>query len=217
MIRSLAIAGLSSLLLLPCGCEQAPEVVSYEIPTAVPEALKTEQDRMLATMVPRGDDVWFYKLTGQQSAVESVADAFDSFVASVDYDDDGPNLKDLPEGWRRGGQRAFRFATINVPSITADGEEGNQLDLSVSKLSKQDDYDAMVAMNVNRWRGQLGLPPSEESLAGAQSMDLDNADGQSYRVDLLGESSGGGPPMMPRGGPPMMPGGFQDGDQMSAW
>lgn len=165
---------------------------------------------MLAAMVPVGQDVWFYKLTGPKTTVDTVADRFESFVKSVDYDDAGPVLDTLPADWKIGGERAFRFATIDVPVMAGDGEGGKPLDISISKLSKQDDFDSMIAMNVNRWREQLGLPPSGQARAGAATIDVAAADDPSIWVDLLGDASAGMPPMMSGG----LAGGFSGGDQI---
>ncbi len=74
----------------------------------------------------------------------------------LNFKDGEPLLADLPEGWRLGAEKAMRFATINVQ--TPD----KQLEISVSKLTRQEDWDEQVKLNVNRWRGQLGL----ESVAG---------------------------------------------------
>ena len=200
------------------GCQPAPApVVQYEIPTAVPAVLQSEGDRMLAAMVPVGANVWFYKVMGPAGAVGQLADRFESFVQSVEYAEGEPDLSALPEGWRRGGKKPFRFATIDVPAEVVaggdevNGDEGNSLDISVSKLSRQEDYDSMVAMNVNRWRGQLGLPPSSEALAGAKEIQIEAADGPAMWVDLVGQSGGGQPPMMAGGGPLRQ---LTDGDQM---
>lgn len=213
---------LAAVLACGIGCDSEPEIFQYQIPTAVPIVLQPEQDRMIAVMVPVGDQVWFYKLTGPKAAVDTVDQRFEEFVESLQYDDQGPRLDALPDDWQLGGKRPFRFATIDVPTTTDDGEPGNQIDISVSKLSKQDDYDAMVAMNVNRWRGQLGLPPSDELRAGAEGIDVEAADDQSMWVDLVGESSGGTPPMMAGGfgadgfgAGGVGAGGFGGGDQMT--
>ncbi|WP_419189655.1 hypothetical protein [Stieleria marina] len=157
--------------------------MTYSVPTKVPEQLLPGKDRMLAAMVPKDDQVWFFKVTGPEESIATIDKAFETFVKSIEFSAGKPDLAELPDGWRRGGEKPFRYASIDVMV------PGKQLDISISKLSKQDDWDKYVAMNVNRWRGQLGLESSEDKWAGGDSIDVASADGQSVWVDMLGDPS----------------------------
>ena len=195
--RSIAFAS-TVCLLLATGCEETPPVVTYTIPLQAPPEFQSEQSRMLAAMVPLPDQVWFFKVTGPESAIELVRDPLREFVETISFDGGEPQLDDLPDGWRKGGQQTqFRFASINV-----DTPE-KQLDISVSKLGRQPDWDAMVAMNVNRWRGQLGLANSDAKWADAQPMEVAAADDKAVWVDIVGDGSPAKSSMM---GAPMMGG-----------
>lgn len=191
----------SVCFLLASGCEKPRPVVTYTIPLEAPAEFQAEQSRMLAAMVPQPDQVWFFKVTGPESAVESIHDDLRQFVENVTFEGGQPKLDDLPDGWRQGGQQTqFRFASINV-----DTPE-KQLDISVSKLGRQPDWDAMVAMNVNRWRGQLGLAKSEAKWADGKPIEVAAADDKAVWVDIVGDGSPGkasmsGAPMMGMGGP----------------
>lgn len=157
---------------------------------------------MLAAIVPQASDTWFFKVTGPESAMELVADDFRRFVESIQFDEDGPVLSELPAGWRRGGESAMRFATLDVDTPQ------KQLNISISKLGRQEDWDEEVKMNVNRWRGQLGLASSDAKWADAEPISVASADGPSAWVDLVGAESDTGmmsPPMMD-GHPPISPG-----------
>ena len=176
---------------LVCGCSQPEPVLTYTIPTVVPEQLEAGKDRMLAAMVPHSSDVWFFKITGSEKSVEAIETLFREFVEGIQFSGGVPVLKDLPDGWRRGGDKPMRYATIDVQTPM------NQLDLSVSKLSRQSDWDEQVKMNVNRWRGQLGLDRSDEKWAEADVLNVAVADTTSVWVDLVGESSSGGSSMTP--------------------
>jgi hypothetical protein len=183
---------LASLLLAAViGCHEPEPIVVYTVPTAIPEQLQPGKDRMLAAMVPKDSDVWFFKITGPEESVSSIEAGFREFVEGIQFSDGVPVLKDLPEGWRRAGEKAMRYASIDIQT------SGNQLDLSISKLSRQEDWDAFVKMNVNRWRGQLGLDPSEEKWAEGTALKVATADGEGIWVDLLGESSASTPAMTP--------------------
>ncbi|MFG0332174.1 MAG: hypothetical protein ACF8TS_02335 [Maioricimonas sp. JB049] len=80
----------------------------------------------------------------------------------------------VPEGWEERPASSFRLA-----SFMASGE-GGDLDVSVSTAG------GSVLANVNRWRGQVGLPTvSEAELeAGSQSIDVDGTTGT--LVELAG-------------------------------
>ncbi len=188
------------MLVAIAGCSRVEPIVTYTIPTEVPAELAQAEvpaerqrgkERMLAAMLPIGDQVWFYKVTGPQDAIASVEAAFRAFVQTTEFDAGEPVLADLPEGWRLGAERPMRYATIDVQ--TAD----KQLDISVSKLNRQDDWDDFVKMNVNRWRGQLGLSPSQDKWAEGVELDVAAADEKGIWVDLLGAPSSSESPMTP--------------------
>lgn len=193
----------SLFLVLSTGCQESEPIITYRVPTELPAQLREERSRMLSVMFPAGDDVWFFKVTGPESAVALIDGPFRDFVRQIQLDDQGPVLDVLPAGWRRaGGNRQFRFASINIDT------PGKQLDLSVSKLARQGDWDSQVAMNVNRWRGQLGLEPSEQRWAGGESLQIEAADGDGVWVDLVGDELAGGsmsPPFAGGGLPPDHP------------
>jgi hypothetical protein len=171
------------------GCEQPEDIVTYKIPRQVPEQLLPGEDRLLAVMFPRDEDVWFFKIMGPKDAVDRVDDRFREFVSQIEFDQSGePVLDDLPEGWRRGANKPMRVASIDINTPE------KQLDLSVSTLSKPpgtDDtaWDDYVVQNVNRWRGQVGLQPSQEKWSGGEPIEVAAAEGPAVWVDLVGKPS----------------------------
>ena len=184
---ALTTACLALILPISIGCNQTDPIVTYQVPTKVPDQLLPGKDRMLAAMMPQGDQVWFFKVKGPEDAVEMVESEFRSFVENIKFKAGKPDLTVLPEGWRRGGEKQFRFASIDATVQGKGMETGKQLDISVSSLSKQDDWDAYVAMNVNRWRDQLGLESSDDKWAGGDPMEIATADGESVWFDQLGD------------------------------
>ncbi len=183
------------------GCSEPDPIISYTIPTKVPPELIAGKDRMVAVMLPRASDVWFFKVTGPEQAIAEVEDQIREFVAGVSFDGDNPDLKELPADWRKAGDRPMRFASINID--TSD----KQLDLSISKLSRQEDWDAQVKMNVNRWRNQVGLEPSDQKWGGGEAMEIASADAAGIWVNLTGQTSGGGSMSPPFAGGDSLPGG----------
>jgi hypothetical protein len=198
------------------GCDSPAPIRQYTINTDVPESLKGS-DRMLAAILSGGSDAWFFKVVGPADAVESVEGEIRTFIGAVRFDDGKPKLDELPTGWVRDGEKPMRFATllINTPA--------KELELSISQLPKSGDWDEQVAMNVNRWRGQLGLAESDARWAGAEPLELaEPTDQAAVWVDLSGKMSAG-PSMapfaggMPGGMPPAAaPGGRAAGDTPSA-
>ena len=170
-----------ALVLALIGCKKSEPIVEYTIPTTVPDELKEGNRRMLAAMVPRGEDVWIYKVAGPEEAVAEIASTYRKFVQKVPYNQEGPTLDSLPPGWRMGATRPMRFATIDVNT------DVKQLDISISSIPNNPDWDSYVLENVNRWRGQLGLDPSKEGWGGGTPIDVPASDGSPVWVDLVGE------------------------------
>ncbi|MCA9139292.1 MAG: hypothetical protein KDB00_21105 [Planctomycetales bacterium] len=199
------------------GCQQKDEIVTYKVPKKIPEQLLPEKQRMLAAMVPRDGKVWFFKVLGPKSAVDLVADPFRDFVTGIQFDSQGePELGDLPDGWRRGGEKAMRHATIDINTPK------KQLDLSISFLpspgsTEGEVWDTYVDQNINRWRGQVGLKPSTDKWAGGTEIKIDAAEGVGVWFDQSGDPSDvaatsmGTPPMMAGGMGPMNPGPLNPG------
>lgn len=77
----------------------------------------------------------------------------------------------LPEGWTALPASGMRLATINIPSTPP-------LSASITE------FGGTVAGNVNRWRGQLGLPAAPESEIPATLQEVDTAIGKGYIVSL---------------------------------
>ncbi|MEL6110668.1 MAG: hypothetical protein AAFU85_32070 [Planctomycetota bacterium] len=158
----------------------------------MPTDLVPGDDRMLAAMVPRGQSVWFFKVTAEEKSIELVEADLRKFVQSIQFNErDEPDLSKLPEGWRRGGAKRMRFASVDINT------SGKQLDLSISSLPAFGDWDDYVKRNVDRWRGQLNLEPTEDKWSGGKPFEVDNATGQCVWVDLIGQPEARVPPPMP--------------------
>ena len=185
MCRNWALTLLACCMAGFAGCERLDPVVTYTVPTKLPAKLVPGQDRMLAAMLPKGNEIWFFKVTGPEGAVDSIGTEFRSFVEGIEFEDGSPKLSELPTGWRRGGEKPFRYATLDVE--TPD----KQLGISVSSLPlREDAWDEQVQDNVNRWRGQLGLPKSNAKWAGGEAITVQSADPNAVWVDIVGETGG---------------------------
>jgi hypothetical protein len=134
------VGGLSALLLL--GCQQ-DEIRSYRVS-------KPEGTRLVAAIIPHGDQTWFFKLVGPVSQIDEQKEAFDQFLRSVRFNDQGerPISWTIPASWRPGPQAEMRYATFYL------GPQESPLELTVSKFGG---VVGSVLANINRWRGQIGL------------------------------------------------------------
>jgi hypothetical protein len=178
--RLSAVASFGLLAAIAGGCEKQAEIVRYEVPRAAttpshplvepqpgdqrPGPSQQSGGRMLTAIIARGETTWFFKLTGPEGPVAQQSRQFRTFTESVRFPNQGvsPTWK-LPEGWREQPGSGMRHATILVP--TPD----QALELTVTPLKKgTGDFEDYVLANVDRWRQQVGLPPtSKEKLFGA--------------------------------------------------
>src|SRR5947209_288605 len=118
-----------------------------------------EPMRMLAATVPGERMNYFVTLSGPDAEVAKQEKPFRELVASIRLDEqnkEAPLTWKAPAGWQEqpgGGQ--FRIATFH---INAD----RPIEAKIAMLpSRGDDAEQSLLDNVNRWRGQLSLPPAE--------------------------------------------------------
>jgi len=104
-----------------------------------------------------------------------------------------PKWPETPAGWVVGAPNAMRKGSW---IIHGEGEAKAEMAVTVFPGDV-----GGIAANVNRWRGQLGLPPADEAsiLASAQSVQvgtvqaksfrLESADGKRYTVAVIASST----------------------------
>jgi hypothetical protein len=144
---------------------------------------------MLAAIITRGEDAWFFKMTGPDAATAAQSESFTKLLESLRFSAAGEPEWKLPEGWSQRPGNSMRFATLVV-----EGAE-EPLECSVSKLPFADpSRDEYVLANINRWRGQLRLSPIAISdLPGeTKVVKLADEDLQATVINIVGQSSGAG-------------------------
>jgi hypothetical protein len=161
------------------------------------QAPQVSGDRMFGAIVLRGDKAWFFKAVGSREALTPHAEKLIDFVKSVRFQPDGTPTWTLPDDWTASPGNAFRYATLIL------GKDAKPPELSVTVLPKNEADDAYILANVNRWRGQLRLPPTTTASLKRESLEIPLAEGQSALVVVLaagvdaapngGPSAGGGP------------------------
>jgi hypothetical protein len=176
-------------------------------------------------MLHRGAQSWFFKLQGSPEAVEKQVAAFRQFLTSIRFEEhvhtpgdghdhgtkpaeapakeapavekkaDAPAAaapEGLPAGWTALAPGPMQAAKFSVPD-----KDGAKAEVTVSVFPS--DTGGALA-NVNRWRGQVGLPAVDEAgLAGCTSP-LDPALPGAVLADLKGESKSMLGAIVPRGG-----------------
>jgi hypothetical protein len=122
--------------LLMAGCRDA-KITSYKVPSEKPEPLPPI-------------------LTGAVSPAASAPTSGSAMANTAVPTATGENLTwTAPEHWKAKAASAMRKGSYSVP-----GENGSEADLSITAFPGDVGGDAA---NFNRWRGQLDLPPLNDS------------------------------------------------------
>jgi hypothetical protein len=175
-------------------------VTLYEIVGEKPLLEDKYRVRTLAAILPAGEMTVFFKMTGEDALVAAEKPKFLSWLRSVetgereessstasatatesDAAEVGLPRWEVPAGWRAAGPRPMRLASFEIPDAAGAG------DVSISSLAG--DGGGLLA-NVNRWRGQVGLPAQDEATVRKESKTLETAGGDpALLVDLAGSES----------------------------
>jgi hypothetical protein len=144
--------------------------------------------RILVAMFTRGETSWFFKMTGEDSFIASQKQNFLQFLKSVSFagnapmqiapaptapNEGGKSIWTIPPDWKQINPGVMLLAKFSITS--GDGKA----EVNVSSLAGEG---GGLAANVNRWRGQLGLPPISEILTSS----IDVAGSKAEVVDMSG-------------------------------
>ncbi|HEV3084703.1 MAG TPA: hypothetical protein VGY66_33380 [Gemmataceae bacterium] len=139
------------------------------------------KERMLAALIPGGEQMWFLKLQGPEAAVSARKNDFESVLHSFHFTKNPaePVAWTTPGGWKQEPGNDMRYATLRL-------EDGDNLEMTITHLSP-----SPVLDNINRWRGQLSLPKIKEEADLPKVTTLVKVDGvDATTVDFTGTSSG---------------------------
>jgi hypothetical protein len=212
------------------GCGPADIITQYTIPKpeaiqlSAPDAVRAKPsaaarpERMLGAIVPRGEQIWFFKVSGEPDRVHQQAESFAEFLLSLRFTPQGTPAWTLPATWKQQPGSGMRFATLIVDPADPP------IELTVIALPTGDgDPAEQVLANVNRWRGQLSLPPIDKDALPDESRTLNLPGGLTATVvNYTGMAKPGGmtAPFAAAGGlgRPFGPstGAAPSGDQFSA-
>ncbi len=145
--------------LLAGGCQPEPQVETYQVPRESPPlqpidpaTVSQQLDHILVAIVPQAETAWFFKLVGKAPAIDRQRGPFEKFLSTVRAAESTtePPAWDLPKGWQeKDAATAMRAATLVVP------DESGNLELAVSSLPLQGEWEDFLVLNVDRWLGQL--------------------------------------------------------------
>jgi hypothetical protein len=176
----------------------------FEFVSTAPIIDQKFRQRMMVAMLTRGSTSWFFKITGEDSFVVSQKDVFLQFLKSVSFNTAAPNISSaapvvaagqndnansiwtVPSGWQAMPPSQFLLAQY----LVQDGDA--RAEVNISELAGEG---GGLLANLNRWRGQLGLPPIAQEDDFSKMVDsLVVPGGQGELVDMTGTSSKTGQP-----------------------
>ncbi len=183
---------LASAVLL-AGCDEAPTIRHYQVsrieatPTSAVSATEGEEakpQRMIASIMPVGQQAWFVKGTGEPAAVAAQVEAWQAFLKSWKIDEaKGTPAWELPPNWtQRATAGPMRFATLDAPGV--------EFSITVLPMNASQSWDEYLAANVNRWRSQLQLAEATLEEIRSQVKTLPVGSVTATLVDLEGKSTG---------------------------
>src|SRR6266511_5182484 len=171
------------------------DVVIVDLAGLPKDADPIRDGRIIAAMVTTGDSTLFFKMRGNADLAEAQKGDFIKWVAAVceaqiesrppqmaavpSQDGTAPQIKwKMPEDWTEVPPSSMRYASFSAPA-----ENGDKIDISVVTFPGEGGSDAD---NINRWRGQIGLPPIDESAVTSQVTPLKTADTTFSTTDIAG-------------------------------
>lgn len=133
--------------------------------------------RMVAAIALKENATWFFKVMAPAATVEIGQKQLRTFFEKIDFDEAGNPKFDLPDGWTETpSQSMMRFSTVKF------SVDGQPIEIAVSSLAPNQD----LLSNVNRWRGQLQLPPVTK-----ETMELEKVESDGGQLLIYDDTSGG--------------------------
>jgi hypothetical protein len=154
---------LLSVSLIAFGCKPAPQVTRYEVKSEAASAPTTTATAPAAPAAAPTPSPAVAAPMVAPASMKAEAAAFDA-----------PKWGKLPAGWSVGPDNAMRKATWIVA-----GPNGSKAELAVTVFPGS--VGGLTA-NVNRWRGQIGLPPAgaDEIAASAKAAKVGGIESQRF-------------------------------------
>lgn len=163
-----------------------------------PDDTPADAEGIFAAVLPLGSETWYFKLTGPSAKLrESGGEVFMAFLSDVRIAGEEqavppapsapapPRVPKInvtaPEGWEESQGSAMRVASFAIK-----GEDRATADVSVIPLPGDS---GSVLENVNRWRGQVQLPPLAGADDPALGVEMDGAAGKLFVTHMVSEKA----------------------------
>jgi len=184
------------------GCQNEPEIVQHRVPKSRSglEDLRNDgpsrtmsnspaqKNRMVVAIFEKADATWFFKINGPVEKVDATEDQWLPFLDTVSFADGKPKWE-APDDWSSKGPKPMRFETL----VMGD----SNLELAISSLGPNQN----LLLNVNRWLGQLKLPPAVEGDLDSLAPQKKSEHGEYFLFEATGSGSGSMAPPFAGGAP----------------
>ncbi len=173
-----------------------------------------DEERIIGAILHTEDSTWYFKMMGDSAMAEKNKPAFIAFLKSVQFQSSAApttmDMSQLPASHPAIPGMAPATATGDKPSwsVPSDWKEGELTQFLLAKYVIQGSGDASAAVNVsqldrdgggllanlNRWRSQIGQPPTtDDDAAKLPSIDASGAKG--VLADYTGTDPATGKPV----------------------
>lgn len=183
----------------------------FDLAAAEPRGESGQPERIMVAVLPHEGTTWFFKMAGDGLLVTKEKPAFVQFLKSFSLveaakiaktmaasqrgpmaraepppePEEPPKLPEweVPSGWKPQPPPN----DVVLKSFALADVEGGKADLTITVLGG---VAGGLLANVNRWRGQIGLPDVDEAELAKLIRPLDGKEGSATLVDMTGERNG---------------------------
>ncbi len=147
---------------------------------------KGKAERMLVATLDRGGTKWFIKMQGDDALVASRRNEFIVFLKSVRFQDDSASTAETPAPAATGSSSSWKIPAgwseiAPGPMQQAKFSAGGKAEVTISIFPGQA---GGLLMNVNRWRGQVGLAGVDQAALANLTQQADSPSGKLTVVDM---------------------------------
>jgi hypothetical protein len=158
---------------------------------------QTDPNTLMIAMVTIEGVSWFFRMSGHTPLVMDQKPAFLDFLRTVAFRPPGEDSLDaraapaiaesaptpkpawtVPESWKE-----VPATTMLLAKFIAGNESGAKAEITVSVFPGST---GGLLANVNRWRGQISLPPVAENELATLTTPLDHTEAEATLVDMTG-------------------------------
>jgi hypothetical protein len=152
-----------------------------------------EPTRFLIAIVLDQGEAYFIKASDQPEKLEGLFEGLRQVSQGMRVKATGEVDWSLPDGWEAQPGSGISMAVLQAPG------PGGDVRFVVTRLPGPDSAEALpafLASNLNRWRGQLGLAPSQPGEAGSAWEEVARAESEfpAYLIDLRNTAVAGSSP-----------------------